>query len=150
MNLNDLKQKIAEKDGLLVCPICGLPVHPYHRRQKTCGDPECVKRYHMQYVRDYNRRRRAERPEAVREYNKLKMRMYRRQKRDKQDRDRQLAEVERRWDRQIEFERKIAEYGYRYGEVQKQKTLDSVPKINVNMEEKHDNIHDKNDRKGGE
>lgn len=143
MKLDELKSKISEQDGLRVCIVCGLPYKPYRGNQKTCADPLCQKLYHRQYVKDYNRKRRAENPEVVREYNRLKMRQYRQRQREIEERDRQLEELSERWQKQIELDKKIADYGHEYGKRSAEKVLATVPKIDVNLKGKdNDDTHD--------
>lgn len=133
MNLEQLKNRIAEQDGLRICPICGLPFKPYRQNQKTCAEAACQKQYHKRYVAEYNRRRREENPEVVREYNKVKMRKYRQKQRDLENRRRQLEQMSDQWQRQQDFDDKVKEYGDKYGDVQTQKILASVPKIDLSM-----------------
>lgn len=133
MKLEELKKRIAEQDGLCVCPVCGLPFKPYRKNQKTCAEPACQKQYHREYVKEYNRQKRVECPEIVREYNKLQMRKYRQKQREIKERDRQLQQMGEHWQRQEDFDKKVTEYGDRYGEIQKQKILESVPKIDLSM-----------------
>lgn len=145
MNLEELKDKIAEQDGLRICPVCGLPFKPYRKSQRTCGERVCQKEYHRQYVKEYNRRRRIENPIAVRENNKLAMRKYRRRQRELEERDRQLEQMGEHWQKHEEFDNKVKEYGDRYGEVQAQKTLASLPKIDVSMGgNNNDTVRDQN------
>lgn len=143
MNLSDLKTKLAEQDGLRVCAICGLPFKPYRKTQKTCAETSCQKKYHAQYVKEYHKQRRAECPELVREYNRLRMRKYRQKKKRASDFAKQLAQEGERWQKQADFDRKVEEYGDRYGEVQMQKTLASVPKIDTSMGGNNDSKNNK-------
>ena len=144
MDLKSLKDKIAEHDGLLICPICGLPFKPYRKSQKTCGADECKKLHHEAYVKEYVRKKRADDPDAYRAYRREAMRRYRAKQRKIKERDKQLEEMGSRWEQQELFSEKVKEYGWRYGDVQAQKTLDSVPKIDVNLGGFHDNLHNKN------
>lgn len=140
-------EKILSEAGIHSCVICGTPFEPYHSRQKTCGSPECKDEYHRRYVKAYQKRQREENAEAVRRYKRLKMREYRAKQKELEKREAQLEDMARRWEKQKQFEEKIAEYGYRYGEVSAQKTLATVPKIDVNLERRRDdNVHNKDSR----
>ncbi len=150
MNLDELKKRIAEKDDLRICPICGLPYRPYRSSQRNCGTDECKKEYHRRYVKEYNRRRREENPELVREIRRKSMRKYRQKQRMIAERYKQLEDISDRFERQESFSEKVRGHGWRYGDMQAQKILETVPKIDVNLGGNNDNIHDKDDRKGSE
>lgn len=146
MNLEEI-EKLMSDAGIHLCDICGVPFEPKTQRQRTCGSPQCKEEYHRRYVAEYNRRRRRENPEVVRRYNAAKMREYRAKKKAAEIREKQLKDLADRWERQAEFDRKVAEYGHRYGEVSAQKVLATVPKIDVNLEGRkdHDNVHNEDD-----
>ena len=135
MEYKQLQQYMQEISGNSFCPICDTPFKPKNPRQKTCGDPECRRLYHNQYVRDYNRQRREKYPEVVREYNARMMRKYRAQRKQAEKFEQNMDAIKEHWDKQTEFEKKIAEYGDRYGEVQTKKLLETVPKIDTGEKE---------------
>ena len=148
MNLEELKDKMAEQDGLRVCPICGLPYKPYRQRQRTCGDPVCRKKHHQQYVKEYNRQFRQKYPEVARERTKTSMRKYRRKQRELEQLDKQLEQMGEHWQRKEEFSQQMKEHDGRYGDIQKQKILASVPKIDVSMGGDNDTVHTEDDTTG--
>lgn len=131
MNLTKLEKILSEQSGNKFCPICGTPFKPYHSRQKTCGSKECKKQYHSEYVNSYNRNLRRNNPELTRKRTRDSMRRFRAKKKNVNDIDEELGRQLEYWEKQERFDRKIAEYGDRYGEVQKQKILEQVPKIDV-------------------
>lgn len=135
MDYKELQRLMSETSGNSFCPICDTPFKPSNSRQRTCGDPECKRLYHNQYVRNYNRERREKFPEATREYNARMMRKYRAKKKRAEQFEENIDAIKEHWDRQTEFEKKITEYGHRYGEVQRQNILDYVPKIDVGEKE---------------
>lgn len=151
MDLTTLTSILSREsgEGHKFCCICGTPFKPYHSRQKTCSSPDCRRQAHNAYMRDRRKRLIEKDPEAWRKYRREAMRRYRGKKRELIARDRQLKELEKHWQRQAEFDRKISEYGMEYGERQKMKTLASVPKIDVNLEgRKDDTLHTESDTAG--
>lgn len=149
MDLNEI-EKLMTEAGVHLCEICGLPFTPKTKRQCTCGAPQCKAEHHRRCVAEYNRKRRSQYPDVVRHYKAAKMREYRAKQKEAEARERQLKDLADRWERQAEFDRKIAEYGHRYGEVSAQKVLATVPKIDVNLEGRrdHDNVHHEDDGSG--
>lgn len=132
MGTNEL-EKMIEDSGLRICAVCSTPFKPYHARQKTCGDPDCKRIYHNKWCLERNKRMLKEHPNEFRKYRRDVMRRYRAKKRAVVERDKQLEKVSEHWKKQEEFEKKISEYGYRYGEVSAQKVLERVPKIDVTL-----------------
>ena len=55
------------------------------------------------------------------------------------NREAQLKELSKEWEKQTEFDRKVTEYGIDYGKRSAEKVLADVPKIDVNMERREDN-----------
>ena len=149
-SIAELQEILLERNQFRFCPMCGTPFVPCNSRQKTCGAPECKRQMHVERMRIYRHKQKTENPELWREKRRLEQRRYRGKKRKMLERDEQLKELQSRWKKQEEFEKKIAEYGDRYGEVQAAKLLASVPKIDVSMGEKHDNLHDKDNGTGSE
>lgn len=139
MNLGEIEKIMSSHEGIHICPICSTPYKPRHSRQKTCGSESCKKAYHADYVKRKNEERMANNPEAVREYNKNVMRRYRKKQRAIDKRVATLDELEDRWKERAERDKRIAEYGDRYGEVSAQKVLETVPKIDVNLGGNDDN-----------
>ena len=143
MDLAEITKILSEQAEVHVCAICGTPYKQYHSRQKTCGSPECKREWHNQYQRERTKRLREENIEEWRKYHREAQRRSREKKRGLGERDAQLKDVGTRWEKQSEFDKKIAEYGHRYGEISAQKVLATVPKIDVNLGGTHDNVHDK-------
>ena len=142
MNLNEIEKIMSRHENVHICPICSMPFAPSNARQKTCGNKECKKAYRNQYIKQYNAKRMKENPEAVREKNAKTMRKYRRRQKALEDRATELAEMDARWQKQLDLERKIAEYGAKYGEVSAQKVLEKVSKIDVNLKGETDGNQD--------
>lgn len=133
MNLTELETILSKKSGNRFCPICDTPFKPHHSRQKTCGSPECKKRYHAEYVKNYNSKLRKDNPELTRKRTRESMRKFRAKQRAVENRNDELGRQQEYWEKRAEFERKIAAYGDKYGEVQAQKILERVPKIDTSM-----------------
>lgn len=146
MDLNEIT-KIIEESGLKVCPICGTPFTPYHGRQKTCGAEECKRKWHNQYVLDRVKRLKEKDPDAWRRYHAKANRKYRHKQKKLQERETELKQLQEKWEKQKEFDRKISEYGHEYGKRSAEKLLAAIPKIDVNLVGGHnDNVHDKDSR----
>lgn len=135
MDLQELQSILTETNGSRVCPICGTPFKPYHSRQKSCGAPECKREIHNQYMRERTKRLRSENIYEWRKYHRDAQRKSREKKRKRIERDNQLRELGDKWQERSDFEKLVQEDGLRYGEVQKQKTLEKVPKINLELGE---------------
>lgn len=129
MNILDLEKIIEEQTGNKVCPICSTPFKPYHSRQKTCGDPECKRRYHNEYLRERTKILKDEDREAFNKYHAAANKKYRR----KQKFLRELDELQEYMKEQTILAETINEKvtGIDYGKKQAEKTLASVPKIDV-------------------
>lgn len=129
MNFDALDEIIAKNTDLHFCAICGTPFRPYHRRQKTCGTEECKRAWNN--MRYSNRRKRllSENPEEFRAYRREAERKSRRKKRNTKLADDNYQKLESYWlnkaDRRIETD------GLEYGKKQAERTLASVPKIDV-------------------
>lgn len=146
MNLENLENILSEHSGNKYCPICSTPFKPYNSRQKTCGSPECKKQYHAEYVKEHNRKFRKENPTAARERSKKSMRKFRAKQKAVENRIDNLGKQLEYWEKQEEFDRKIAEYGHRYGEVAADKLIKSIPKIDTSLEgNQDDTVHDKDE-----
>ena len=140
MNLNEIEKIMQNSAGLKTCPVCGLPYKPYHARQKTCGAQECKRISHAESARKRAENAKANNPEEYRERRRASSKKSRRKRKIASDREAQLKELSERWGKQMDFEKKISEYGANYGEVSARKVLEKVPKINVSMEgERNDN-----------
>lgn len=133
MKLEEFKSTITQHCEVKVCPYCGMPFKPYHSRQKTCGEVQCKKEHRAIYFRERNARLRAFDPDGFKRYHRNAQRKYRAKQREIAKREEQLADMHEHWQRQEAFDKKIAEYGLTYGDIQKQKTLANVPKIDVNL-----------------
>ena len=131
MNLDEIEKILQDDAGLRTCQICGNPYKPYHRRQKTCGEPDCRRAYHNEKMKAHQAKRMAENPEEFRANKREHARKYARRQNALRTRDAQLRYLSERWKKQGEFDRKISEYGMDYGRVQSEKTLAQIPKIDV-------------------
>ena len=147
MELTGLEAILSSESGNKFCPFCGTPFKPYNSRQITCGAPECKRLQHNQYMKERTKRLREEDIELWRKYHREATAKSRAKKKKLIERDAQLKDIAERWKRQFDLDKKVSEYGINYGEIQKRKTLDTVPKIDVNLGgTKHDNVHDKDSR----
>ena len=148
MEIEKLTEILSEESGNKFCVICGTPFTPRSKRQKTCGAKECQRLFHNEYMKKRKERMKAQDLELWRKYHREAEKKRRDNKRRRIMRDAELKKIEERWRKQAEFDKKVSEYGHRYGEVQAQKILATVPKIDVNLGgEKHDNVHDKDSGK---
>lgn len=86
-------------------------------------------------MRDRTKELREQDIDAWRKYHRDAQRKSRAKKRKRIERDNQLKELGDKWKEQSDFDKLIAEDGLRYGEIQKQKTLAKVPKINTELGE---------------
>lgn len=146
MDLTGLERILSKTSGNEFCPICGTPFKPRNRRQKTCGAPECKRLWHNKYMRERSKRMQEEDRELWRKYHREAQKKTRAKKKKLIDRDSELKELSKNWERQVEFDKKVREYGINYGEVQARKTLATVPKIDVTMGGNHDNANSKDNR----
>lgn len=151
MNLSEL-EKILNADGVSVCEICGTPYTPRSSRQRTCGAPECKRQSHNNYLRERNRKLKEKDSASFNKYQAEANKKWRSKKRTLEKREQELNELKKHWEAQSEFDRKVTEYGDRYGEVSAQKVLATVPKIDVNLERRNEdgNLHTEVDRTGSE
>lgn len=133
MDLNKIEQVLQSETGMKVCPVCGNPYKPYHSRQKTCGERECKKAYQNESAKKRIARRRAEHPEEFKALKREYARRYRQRKKTLQSRDIQLKDLSEQWEKQLDFDKKISEYGLEYGKRSAEKVLATVPKIDVNI-----------------
>lgn len=151
MNLTEIEKIMSQHKDIHICPICSTPFAPRNSRQKTCGGKECRRLYRNEYIKRYNARRIEKDPETVRRQNANAMRKYRQKQKALDDRATELAELDARWQKQLNLEKKIAEYGVKYGEVSAQKVLEKVPKIDVNLKgETHGNQNNQGERERSE
>lgn len=134
MNFDELNRIVAEEAGINICPICGTPFDKYHARQKTCGTDECKRLYKNQYLKDRKARLMREDVEAFREKRREAQRKSRRKKRRKEVADENYQKMQEYWASQAE--RHIETDGLEYGKRQMERTLASIPKIDVNIGEK--------------
>lgn len=134
MNFDELNKIVAKEAGINICPICGTPFDKYHARQKTCGTDECKRLYKNQYLKDRKERLMREDVEAFREKRREVQRKSRRKKRRKEVADENYQKIQKYWEEQAE--RHIETDGLEYGKRQMERTLASIPKIDVNIGEK--------------
>ena len=147
MELTGLEQILKEANGNEFCPICGTPFKPRSSRQKTCGAPDCKRLWHNQYMRERAKRLREEDIDLWRKYHREAVRKCRAKKRERIKRDAQLKQIEEGWEKQADFDDFITEHGHEYGKLSAEKVLAKVPKIDVTLGGKHDNVHGKDSRK---
>lgn len=134
MNFDELNEIVAKDAGVKICPICGTPYEGYHRRQKTCGTDECKRLYHNKQLRERRKRLMAEDIEAFRAYRAEAQRKSRRKKRNAKVANENYQKLESYWIDKAN--RRIETDGLEYGKKQMERTLASVPKIDVNLEGK--------------
>ena len=139
MDLKKIESILQAEAELKVCPICGTPYKPYHSRQKTCGNSECIRINRSEITKRRNAERKEENPDEYRANRRALVQRYRRKKRAMANREAQLKELSKEWEKQTEFDRKVTEYGIDYGKRSAEKVLADVPKIDVNMERREDN-----------
>ena len=132
MDLTTISNALSEA-GIHICPVCGTPYDPYHSRQKTCGDTECKKIYHNEYVKRRAKRLKEEDPERWNKYHAKANKRWRRKKKAIAERDEELQANQERWQKQSEFDKKVSEYGHEYGKRSAEKLLATIPKIDVTM-----------------
>jgi len=129
MDIKELTALLEEQNpDIKHCPICDMPFKPYHSRQKTCGNEECRKAHKREYYakwKDGNEEAKLKHRYATWKY----MQKVRKRKADERNAD----AIEEHWRKQKEFDEKVKAYGDRYGEIQKQKTLQSVERIKTEL-----------------
>lgn len=135
MDLNEIELTLKKETDLRVCPICGMPFKPYHSRQKTCGDSECKRIHQCETVKRRTAERKAEDPEEYNTSRRRSVEKYRRNKKKLGIRESELKQLSQKWERQLDFDKKISEYGLEYGKRSAEKTLANVPKIDVLLRE---------------
>lgn len=91
-----------------ICSICGCEYEPRQRNQVTCGDPDCRRIQHLEYMRKYGKAHRKEH----REYNRAWM-------------------AKKRAEEAEKAEEKDTIIGLGYAERQRQKTLELVGGIQI-------------------
>lgn len=123
----ELQNLLSEQTGNKYCPICNTPFNPYHSRQKTCGSEDCKKAFHQEYTKNY-----AKDPEAKKKHSEATKKWRRKKKIDKIQSE-NLDKIEEYWQKRAESDEKISENGLKYGELQKQKILENIPKINTEL-----------------
>lgn len=149
MNFDELDALMREA-GIDICPMCGTPFDKRDDRQKTCGTSECKRLWKNQYLRERRLRLIAEDKEAF----NLRHAEAQRKSRHKKRIEREIVEAEAEEQSTMSVEeidrleslfimKKPAD---RYAELQKEKTLASIPKIDVEGFRKeietNDNLHD--------
>lgn len=135
MDLQKLETILTEQSGNRFCCICGTPFKPYKGNQKTCGAPECQKALHAEYMKDRAKRLKEEDIDAFRKYHREAQAKSRAKKKERIRRDKELRRLQKKWEKRAEFDEMDKD---NYGDRQKQKTLDMIPKIDVNMERRKD------------
>lgn len=129
MNFNLLNEIIEKEAGVSICPICGIPYDKYHKNQKTCGTDECKRLWHNRYLEERRQKMLAENPEEFRAYRREAQRKTRERKRKAKVADGNYQKLENYW--LDKANRRIETDGLEYGKKQAERTLASVPKIDV-------------------
>ena len=129
MNFDELNEIVAKEAGVYICPICGIPYEKYHSRQKTCGTDECKRLWHNRYVDARRKEMREIDVEAYREYRREAQRKSRQKKRKAKVAEMNLEKIASHWVNKND--RVLETGGHEYGKKQVEKTLASVPKIDV-------------------
>lgn len=127
MQISELTKILNEEAGLSFCEVCGIPFKPRNSRQKTCGSEECKRKYHSRYVGEQSKKKREENPEDVRRYGRTMMRKYRQNQKTAEA----LDDMEEYWRKREEINKRVT--GIDYGKRQAERTLASIPKIDVNI-----------------
>ena len=129
MNFSLLNEIIEKEAGVSICPICGIPYDKYHKNQKTCGTEECKRLWHNRYLEERRQKMLAENPEEFRAYRREAQRKTRERKRKAKVADGNYQKLENYW--LDKANRRIETDGLEYGKKQAERTLASVPKIDV-------------------
>lgn len=127
MNFDELNQIVAKEAGVSICPICGTPFTPYHSRQKTCASEECRKAYRAEYLKERKERLMEEDIDLWRAKHAAAQRKCRHKKKRAKGLEVSYQELEDHWNGRANDNI----YGLDYGKRQAEKTLASVPKIDV-------------------
>ena len=145
MNFDDMSKLIAEKTGQSVCVVCGMPFKPRKKGQKTCGNEDCQREWRKKYQQERQRKLREEDPERWKAYHREAQKKSRNKHRNIDYVDAKYRSIEERY-RIIEEKNKNIT-GVDYGKRQAERTLASVPKIDVNLEggRRYDDVHSKDD-----
>ena len=136
MNFDELNEIVAKEAGVNICPICGTPFEKYHARQKTCGTDECKRLWRNKYFEERRRTLLAENPEEFRAYRREAERKTRKKKRNEELMRRNYKKMQSYWERQVDIKEREVGGDIDYGKRQMEKTLQQVPKINVDIVEK--------------
>lgn len=129
-------EKLFQEKGLKVCPICGMPFDPYHRRQRTCGDARCMRLWKNAYLRNRTKELREQDLEGWRKYHREAQRKYRAKLQELKRAEQELDTLREYAQRQEKFDKFVTEHGHEYGKYSAAKVLATVPKIDVNLEKK--------------
>ena len=127
MNFDELDAIIEANTDASVCPICGTPYRKYHRRQRTCGTDECKNKWRSIYYKARKMRMREEDIDAFRKQHAEAQRRCRQKKKRTASLDESYQALEEYWGKK--HNDNIV--GLDYGKRQAEKTLASVPKIDV-------------------
>jgi hypothetical protein len=98
-------------------------------------------------MRERAKRLREEDIDLWRKYHREAVRKCRAKKRERIKRDAQLKQIEEGWEKQADFDDFITAHGHEYGKLSAEKVLAKVPKIDVTLGGKHDNVHGKDSGK---
>ena len=137
MNFDELSKILTEEAGIDICPICGTPFNRRHPQQKTCATDECKRLFRNKYFQERRKKLMEEDIDAFRKYRADAQRKSRQKKRALEVADKNYREMQEYWERQSK--RHIETDGIDYGKKQMERTLATVPKIDVSGFEKGGN-----------
>lgn len=129
--LNKIIEQIAAENGeaLRHCSVCGEPFIPKKVTQKTCLSEECK----LKHARNMQRKWAEENHERAKMLKRESARKARAKKKYELVYKAMLDEKIERIERESKLSEKIKECDGRYGDLQKEETLKSIPKINTEI-----------------
>lgn len=129
MNFDEMSKLVADAAGVNICPICGVPFKKRHPKQKTCGADECKRQHKNQYLKERRERLMEEDIDSFRKERADVQRRNRRKKKEAERAERNLKKMQKFWD--TKGYSRLDTDGHEYGAQQVERTLASVPKIDV-------------------
>ena len=134
MNFDELSKILTEEAGIDICPICGTPFSRRHPQQKTCATDECKRLYKNNYLKERKKRLMEEDPDGFRKYQAEAQRKSRQKKRVLKKTEEKYRKMQEYWEQRSK--RHIETDGIEYGKKQMERTLATIPKIDVSGFEK--------------
>lgn len=129
----EIQRIVSEQSGvnLRQCNICGMTYKPRTSRQKTCGSPECRKAWNkISQKNTLAKKTPAQIEEYKQKHKEANKRWRKKQKRMVKYSD-GLKISQEKFERLKHFDEVVEAHGLDYGEWQAKKTIESVPKIDV-------------------